>query len=320
MLDTSWTTIWGSVALGTLGYAYYRHRQQKSPELYDDADAVLLNLQVPRTRWFNMGFWTATGTDPNDFATAAEELCRRVATAARLQPGERICEVGYGSGDSTLLLASEFRPKSYIGFTSLAAQQRLAARRAAEARLSASEVVLRHGDAARELPTLPAESQDVVLAVDCAYHFRLRDDFLSAANRALVPSGRIALTDLLLPSEPLGLTDYLLLRILFYFANTPWQNFLSPARYRTHLVNAGFDPDSIEMHDISDDVWPGFCRFMRERDRQLGRGAILGSAWRGLLMYTRVVEWYSGVSGGPQRLGFYLISASKSRRSAEMKQ
>lgn len=44
-----------------------------------------------------------------------------------------------------------------------------AARRALEANLSANDVVLRCGDAARELRTVTAESQDVVLAVDCAY-------------------------------------------------------------------------------------------------------------------------------------------------------
>lgn len=119
------------------------------------------------------------------------------------------------------------------------------------------------------------------------------------------------MTDLLLPAEPLSLLDHILLRILFYCANTPWQNFLQPAQYRAQLVDAGFDPDSITMYDISDDVWPGFCRFMRERDRQMGTATILGSAWRGLLMYTRVVEWYSGLGGGRRRLRFYLVSASK---------
>lgn len=44
-----------------------------------------------------------------------------------------------------------------------------AARRALEANLSAADVVLRCGNAARELRTVTAESQDALLAVDCAY-------------------------------------------------------------------------------------------------------------------------------------------------------
>lgn len=116
---------------------------------------------------------------------------------------------------------------------------------------------------------------------------------------------------MLLPTEPLSLLDHILLQILFSCANTPRQNFLPPAQYRAQLVDAGFDSDSITMRDISDDVWPGFCRFMRGRDRKMGRATILGSAWRGLLMYTRVVEWYSGLGGGRTRLRFFLVSASK---------
>ena len=141
--------------------------------------------------------------------------------------------------------------------------------------------------------------------------FNTRANFLSAAQGVLVPGGRIALTDLLLSTGPLSLLERILLRLLFHCANTPQQNFLQPAQYRAQLVDAGFDPDSITMRDISDDVWPGFCRFMRERDRQMGRATILGSAWRGLMMYTRVVEWYSGLGGGRRRLRFYLVSASK---------
>ncbi|GAA5879168.1 hypothetical protein JCM3774_002099 [Rhodotorula dairenensis] len=313
MLDLP-TTVACSALL--IGLCYTCFGWTRSSELYDDADAVLLNLSPPETRWFNMGFWTCPGHAADDFVRAAEELCRTVARAARLRPGERICEVGYGSGDSTLLLMEEFKPKRYLGFTSLGAQQKVAARRAAEANLSAADVVLRCGDAARELSALPTESQDVVLAVDCAYHFNTRLDFLSSAHRILVPGGRLALTDLVLPTERLALWDYILLRILFYCANTPWRNFLTPSQYRADLVKAGFDPGSIVMHDISDDVWPGFCRFVRERDRKLGRGGILGSSWRGLLTYTRIVEWYSGVRGGPSRLRFYLVSASNPIPSA----
>lgn len=65
-------------------------RRRQRTELYDDADAVLLNLRLPQSRWFNMGYWTA-GTAADDFPSAAAELCRRVAQAARLKAHERVC-------------------------------------------------------------------------------------------------------------------------------------------------------------------------------------------------------------------------------------
>lgn len=65
---------------------------------------------------------------------------------------------------------------------------------------------------------------------------------------------------------------------------------------------------------MSAHVWPGFCKFMRERDGVLGQGtAVLGSAWRGLMRYTRVVEWYSGQGGGRRKLHFYLVAATKAK-------
>lgn len=142
-----------TLVLAAAGAGYFSWRRPRVRELYDDADAILLNLKPPETRWFNMGLWTDS-IDADDFPRAAEHLCRTVAEAARLQRGGRICvsprcfregaaphllsctkclcgclftqEVGYGSGDSTLLLAKEFSPKSYIGYTSLAAQQEIA--------------------------------------------------------------------------------------------------------------------------------------------------------------------------------------------------
>ena len=89
---------------------------------------------------------TDSSSGEEEFSEAAALLCRKVALAARLTRGQHLCvstfsyrtrvdgadqfveiqEVGYGSGDSTLLLAREFSPKSYIGFTSLAAQHLIA--------------------------------------------------------------------------------------------------------------------------------------------------------------------------------------------------
>lgn len=138
-----------------------RPSSSSSHELYSSTadDALLLNLEPPATRWFNMGYWPRTqlsSSSSSSFAAAAADLCRLVARAAHLGPNQRICvrsrslgilrfcwlvppspsltprenarvrarsqEVGYGSGDSTLLLEREFRPARYLGLTSLASQ------------------------------------------------------------------------------------------------------------------------------------------------------------------------------------------------------
>ncbi|CEQ41112.1 SPOSA6832_02787 [Sporobolomyces salmonicolor] len=326
-----------SFLLGLLGprlisYALALLSPSRASEVYEESDSLTLNLTVPPTRWFNMGWWKQGRTET--FPDAAAELCRRVAVAAKLRPGERICEVGYGFGDSTLLLAREFSPSSYVGFTSLPSQHAVAgkspahltlchhsppfppARRAAEAQLDPTRFRLRHGDAAKDLRTLPSGSADAVIAVDCAYHFRPRSAFLSSAHRLLARSGRLALTDLALPSKPLPLVDRLLLALVCLAAGLPLGNLRTADSYRAELSALGYEPESIEMTDISDEVWPGFLAFVARREEQLGRPGVLGTSWSGLRAYARVVRWYSGVGGGRSRLRFYLISATKARGRA----
>ncbi|GAA5896096.1 hypothetical protein JCM5296_006244 [Sporobolomyces johnsonii] len=295
-------------------FSFAKLSPNRASEVYEEGDSLTLNLALPPQRWFNMGYWKQGGTE--SFPDAAAELCRRVAVAAKLQPGERLCEVGYGSGDSTLLVAQEFSPSSYVGFTSLPSQHAVAARRVADAQLDPKRFRVRHGDAAKDLRTLPTGSADVVIAVDCAYHFNPRSAFLSSAHRLLAPAGRLALTDLVLPSKPLSLVDTLLLSLVCLAAGLPRGNLRTAAAYRAELVSLGYDRDAIEMTDISDAVWPGFLAFVERRDEQLGRPGVLGKSWSGLRLYARVVRWYSGVGGAKARLRFYLISAAKAGGSA----
>lgn len=89
MLDLSTAAVC-TLVLAAASAGYVCWRRPRASELYDDADAILLNLKPPETRWFNMGLWTDS-VDADDFPRAAEQLCRTVAEAARLQRGERIC-------------------------------------------------------------------------------------------------------------------------------------------------------------------------------------------------------------------------------------
>lgn len=205
--------------------------------------------------------------------------------------------------------------------------------RADKAGLPSDRFQLRQGDAAKDLDAEPAGSRDAVLAVDCAYQcvplptvllalqradapprsFNTRRAFLSSAARLLVPGGHLALTDLVLPSTPLSRLDTLLLHLLLLLAGCPTANLVSERAYRAQLVTAGFDAASIELRDISSDVWPGFCRFVREREARLGgRGrGVLGSKWTGLVRYASVVEWYAGLKSGRPKMRYCLVAARK---------
>ncbi|GAA6015178.1 hypothetical protein JCM10207_003630 [Rhodosporidiobolus poonsookiae] len=288
----------------------HRLKHGTAKELYDDTDAVLLNAVEAKSRWFNMGYWTRGGQE--SFPEAAAEHCRRVALAGRLTSHQRVLEVGYGSGDSTLLLSREFSPAQYVGVTSLAAQQALAQKRATEAGLDPARYTLLQGDGASlpGAPTFEDGSFDAVLGVDCAYHFSPRASFLTRAHALLAPGGSLALSDLLLPSSPLSTLDTLLLRCLCAVAGIPFSSLLPEAEYTAALIRAGFNREDIELEDISAHVWPGFIAFVERRERELG-AVLSGRKWGPLKAYAGVVRWYAGLRGGRSRLRFCIVRARK---------
>lgn len=118
------------------------YSKSNGQELYTDTEAILLNLELPKSRWFNMGYWTSSPASPssNPFSEAAKALAHLVGTRANLKPGDTIMEVGYGNGDSCLLwgqLASSggFGVKKVVGLTSLKAQREIARMSSLDGRL-----------------------------------------------------------------------------------------------------------------------------------------------------------------------------------------
>ncbi|GAA5987097.1 hypothetical protein JCM11641_006427 [Rhodosporidiobolus odoratus] len=252
--------------------------------------------------------------------------------------------------------------KEYVGVTALASQNSIAEQRARQAGLAPSHFRFLRGDASNLCApsfSFQPESFDAILAVDCAYHFCPRSQFFSTAHtllRSPTPStpsssgsssppapsngGRLALTDLLLPiptssssssfssssssiSNPFtSLLDHLLLRLLCLLSSIPFKNLQTPSAYHARLENQGYE--DIELVDISDQVWPGFIRWVVRRDDEFGGnlgggGGGGGGEWRMLVVYaTWIVGWYSGYGrdgkgDGEKRgkLRMYLISARK---------
>lgn len=99
----------------------FKNSKSKSKEVYIETDSIYLNLSLPKSQWFNMGYWSSTA-NPNsneDFPTAAANLARKLINTAGIKEGDKVVEVGFGNGDSVKLLAEEFKPSQIIGFTSL---------------------------------------------------------------------------------------------------------------------------------------------------------------------------------------------------------
>ncbi|MEB3199454.1 MAG: class I SAM-dependent methyltransferase [Synechococcaceae cyanobacterium] len=158
-------------------------------------------------RHVHWGYWpdpaSALGT-PADFADAAEALCALVCQAARVESGQAVLDVGCGVGGTLMHLNAQHRDLSLTGLN-IDPRQLAIARRQVQP-LHGNRVCFVEGDACR-LPFADA-SFDVVLAVECIFHFGSRRAFLAEVARVLRPGGRLALSDFV-ASEALALLSAL---------------------------------------------------------------------------------------------------------------
>jgi Methyltransferase domain len=200
-------------------------------------------------------------------------------------------DVGYGTGESLVFLLSDHRvprPSSLTGITSLAKHHRRAQNRIA--RLLSSlpdpkpEVVLYAGDAvyhhrtAFDHPLDPSSQKcfNTILALDCAYHFDTRSEFLSQSYVKLVPEGRIALADICIDPSSLRYGQAWL--ITSFFRLMPKQNMVSTKQYVSVMKEIGYV--DVQLRDITQDVFPGFIKFLRRK----------GWGWWFLAL---VLDWYA---------------------------
>ena len=215
-------------------------------------------------------------------------------------------DVGHACGDSLLLHLRHQdvpRPTSLTGITSLPFQhvrsrERVATQQSSTAHMQdprACTVTLFRGDAIHRSGDIdhPLDSSSsippftTVLALDCAYHFASRETFLQQSFARLAPGGRIALGDLVI-SHPL---PFGLRTVLSRLLSVRSENMITPGIYEGQLKTIGYT--NVRIEDISDNVFPGFCRFLQSR----------GGLWRVLAI----------IIGAWERAGgrFLIVSATK---------
>lgn len=159
--------------------------------------------QLAFGRHVHWGYWpdpdAADGT-PDDYAAAAERMCRRVCDAAGVRDGLRVLDVGCGLGGTIASLNERFRDLELVGVNIDGRQLRHAAETVRPR--NGNRIRFVEADAC-DLPFGPA-SFDAVLAVECAFHFPSRAAFLKGAGRALAPGGCLAVSDFVPPSDALA--------------------------------------------------------------------------------------------------------------------
>jgi ubiquinone/menaquinone biosynthesis C-methylase UbiE len=154
------------------------------------------NPEVTRVfgRHVHWGYWenpnAADGSD-EDFALAAERLAQRVCDAAGATDGLRVLDCGCGFGGTIASLNDRFSNMQLVGLN-IDPRQLDRAREQVQPR-NGNSIEFVEGDAC-QLP-FADNSFDVVLAVECIFHFPSRQRFFQEARRVLKPGGKLALCD-----------------------------------------------------------------------------------------------------------------------------
>jgi microcystin synthetase protein McyJ len=206
-----------------------------------------------KPRWLNIGYWKAARTYPEACVAMVELL----GTRAGLQATDEVLDVGVGFAEQDFVLVDRFRLSHITGIDITPVHVEKGRERVAT-RGWADRIDIRLGSAtAMEFPD---ESFDKVLALECAFNFDTREDFMREAFRVLKPGGIIALADMLpYPGHKRSRRKAFARR----YAHIPEANFYDRDEYPRHLMAAGFHDVSVE--SIRSDVYPGMAQYARKR-------------------------------------------------------
>ncbi|MBK1721188.1 hypothetical protein CKO23_02835 [Thiocystis violacea] len=212
-----------------------------------------------RGLYLNLGYWDGART----IDEACEAMVELVGQTAGLTSADEVVDVGFGFAEQDIFWTQRFAPRRIIGVNVTPEQVRVARARVQKLGLE-GRIDLREGSATAT--GLPDACCDVVIALECAFHFDTRERFFAEAARLLRPGGRLVLAD----SIPTGPDPdpwrqpllALLSGIALFALAVPRANVYPRDVYAAKLAAAGFE--GVRVESIRDRVFPGWFRALAE--------------------------------------------------------
>lgn len=227
------------------------------PAEFHDLSEKLLNADS--YYWGNLGYWQHS----SEYSTACSALADQLAVAVQLNPNSHLFDAGFGCGDQLLLWLKKYRVASIQGINYSQSQTELAKKRLQDQDFQQAANQIQFASVADMSELTLTQSEDeinTVLALDCAYHFPSRSDFLTKSFKKLGPQGKIGLSDIVLADNDTDLYQRFILRSMLFLSRIPVKNIVRLEHYQKQLADAGFD--QIKVRDISEHVFLPFNNWL----------------------------------------------------------
>lgn len=250
-------------SLRYLNWVYNPFQSLDVAQVYD-----LLSTRAPTERglWLNLGYWREARTLDDACVAMADLLAER----ADMTGADAVLDLGFGFADQDIRWAQTRAPRTIVGLNITASQVAVARARVADLGLS-DRIDLREGSATA-MP-LPDAAFDLVTALECAFHFRTREDFFAEAFRVLRPGGRLVVADILPMPTASDWGARLQQRVSWTLVAgkfpIPKENIYTRQEYGTRLAACGFT--GVRVDSIRDEVYGPMHRHLAQDPAPIAR-------------------------------------------------
>lgn len=268
--------------------------------------------------WGNLGYWKQS----SDYTLSCEALADKLAESVELNHKSCVFDAGFGCGDQLLLWLQKYNVQSVSGINYSNSQTALAKKRLEKEGFYKTSCDIFQGDVSdlSDCSYFNKKLINTVLALDCAYHFPSRRQFLVDSFKLLKryqnhfdlgvitetalhleypndgqfqESTMIGLTDIVLASKKICWRKKILLKAMLKLSKIPIENIVSIKKYETQLRQIGFV--DIKSQDISDCVFEPFGQFIKkEYDRRKQAGESVKEqrfAWLKYRITSAFLKW-----------------------------